>query len=338
MANWGILGTGRIARRFVEALAGSTSERAVAVASRDTARAAAFARELGVPRGYGSYEALLADPEVALVYVALPPSLHAEWCVAAARAGKHVLCEKPLATSSAEAEAMFGAARDNGVWLMEGFMYRFHPQTRAVERLLAEGALGAVRLVCVSFGINVGDDPTNIRLSAELGGGALGDVGCYCVSMARMAVGERPARVSATARLAPSEVDEFLAGTLEYPSGAVAQISCGLRLSRHQRTQIVGDGGSIELDESFSIPADRALSIRLLRGGARPVEERIEVPAADHFQLEAEGFAALVAAGHNAHDMPEMPLEESLDNALTMDALRASARYGRPVELAAIKG
>jgi D-xylose 1-dehydrogenase (NADP+, D-xylono-1,5-lactone-forming) len=333
MAAWGIIGTGRIARKFVEAVRGSASEAVAAAASRDEGRAAAFARELGIARSHGSYAALLADPGVDAVYVALPPSMHAEWCIAAARAGKHVLCEKPLAASAAEAEAMFAAARASGVWLMEGFMYRFHPQTRAVERLLAAGAIGQVRLIRVAFGITI-DDPANIRLSAELGGGALGDVGCYCVSMARMAAGERPARVSATARLTPGGVDELLAGTIEYPSGAVAQIACGLRTSRHQRTQIVGDGGSIELDESFSIPPDRALSIRLLRGAARPTEEQIAVAPADHFRLEAEGFAALIAAGHGAHGLPEVPLAESLDNAATLDALRASAREGRPIDLA----
>lgn len=336
MGAWGILGTGKIARRFAAAVAGASGQRAVAVASRDGERAAAFARELGVERAYAGYEALLADPEVSLVYVALPPALHAEWCVAAARAGKHVLCEKPLALTAAEATTMFAAAREHGVWLMEGFMYRFHPQTRAVERLLAEGAIGQVRLVRASFALTV-DEPGNIRFSADLGGGALGDVGCYCVSVARLAAGERPARVSAVAQFTPGGVDELLVGTLEYPSGAVAQVACGLRQARHQRVQIVGDAGSVELDECFSIMPDRALTIRLLRGAARPVEELIAVPPADHFRLEAEGFAALVAADHGAHGLPEVPLIESLDNAATLEALLASAREGRPVDLSAIQ-
>jgi xylose dehydrogenase (NAD/NADP) len=332
MGAWGILGTGKIARRFAAAVAAAPGQRVLAVASRDGGRAAAFARALSVERAYAGYEALLADPEVSMVYVALPPALHAEWCVAAARAGKHVLCEKPLALRAAEAAAMFTAAREHGVWLMEGFMYRFHPQTREVERLIAQGAIGSVRLVRASFALTV-DEPGNIRLSPELGGGALGDVGCYCVSVARLAAGERPERVAATARLAPGGVDELLAGTIEYASGAVAQIACGLRLVRHQRVQIVGDAGSIELDEPFSIMPDRALTIRLLRGGARPAEELIAVPPADHFQLEAEGFAALVAAGHGANSLPEVPLAESLDNAATIEALLASARRGRPVDL-----
>jgi len=333
MASWGVLGTGRIARKFVGAVAGSASERVVAIASRDGQRAAAAARELGVARGYGSYEALLADPDVGLIYVALPNALHAPWVTAALAVGKHVLCEKPLAMSRAEAEGMFASARAHGAWLMEGFMYRFHPQTRTVERLLAEGAIGTVQLVRVAFGITI-SDPANIRLSAELGGGALGDVGCYCVSMARLVAGVAPSRVSATARFTDGGVDELLAGTLEYPSGAVAQISCGLRMARHQHTQIVGDEGSIELDESFSIPPDQALTIRLLRGGSRPVEEQIAIPPADHFRLEAEGFAALTAAGHAVDGLREVSLVESLDNAATSEALLESARTGRSVELA----
>ncbi|GAB4443532.1 MAG: Gfo/Idh/MocA family oxidoreductase [Chloroflexi bacterium OHK40] len=332
MAHWGIIGTGRITGKFVTALAASASERVVAIASRDADRAAAAAQALGIPTSYGSYAALLADPEVQAVYIALPPSMHAEWSIAALAAGKHVLCEKPLATSYTEAVAMFETARQHRRWLMEGFMYRFHPQTRTVERLISEGAIGAVRLVRVAFGISIAD-PGNIRLSADLGGGALGDVGCYCVSMARLAAGAAPTRVSATARYSASGVDELLVGTLEYTSGTVAQISCGLGLSRHQRTQIVGDAGSIELDESFSIAPDQELSIRLLRGGARPTEERIPIPAADHFRLEAEGFSALIAAGPEAHGLPAMPPAESLDTIATMDALRRSAREGRPVEL-----
>src|SRR3954468_13828578 len=152
---WGILGPGRIARSFLTGLAGSATERAVAVGSRDLGRARAVAADFGVPRAYGSYEELLADDEVEAVYVALPNSLHAQWSDAAARAGRHVLCEKPLGRSAAEAEAMFGVARDCGVWLMEAFMYRFHPRTLALAGMVARGDLGEPRLVRASFGFTV---------------------------------------------------------------------------------------------------------------------------------------------------------------------------------------
>jgi predicted dehydrogenase len=262
----------------------------------------------------------------------LPNALHAPWVQAALVAGKHVLCEKPLALNLAEAEALFETARQQRRWLMEGFMYRFHPQTRTLERLVREGAVGSVRLIRVSFGTIIQGEQ-NIRFSPELGGGALGDLGCYCVNMARLLADEAPARVSAVAQFAPSGVDAFLAGTLEYPSGVVAQIACGMQLARHQRTQVVGDDGLIELDMSFSIPAEQALTVRVLRGGRQPVEELISIPPSDHFRLEAEGFAALIAAGHTDHGLPEMPLVESLENAATMDALLESARSGQPVSL-----
>jgi len=332
MADWGIIGTGRIARKFAQALAASPGERVVAAASRDEAKAAAFAGELGIPRGYGSYEALLADREVTQIYLALPNALHAEWTERAAAAGKHVLCEKPLATSAAEAERMFAAARANGVWLMEAFMYRFHPQTLRLQEILASGAIGAIRLIRASFAFSV-SDPANVRLSADLAGGALMDVGCYCVNVARMVAGERPARAFAAARIGPSNVDETLAGTLEYPSGAIAQVACSLRAARHHQLQVVGSDGIVEVDEVFTVPADRPSTIRLVRGTAQDTMERIEVPAAEHFRLEAEGFSALVAAGHEAGGLPEMPLEETLDNAATIDALLRSVRERRPVEL-----
>ncbi len=333
MVRWGIISTGRIARKFAQSLAASESDQVVAVASRDEARAQAFAGEFSIPRAYGSYEALLADPEVSQIYLALPNALHAEWAAKAAAAGKHVLCEKPLATSAAEAAAMFETARRHGVWLMEAFMYRFHPQTRRLQELLAAGAIGEVRLVRASFGFSV-SDPANVRLSAELAGGALMDVGCYCVNAARMVVGERPARAVATATWAPSGVDATLAGTLAYPSGALAQIACSLQTSRHHQLQVIGSDGIIEVDEVFTVPSDRPTRIRLVRGRAQDEVELIEIPPAEHFRLEAEGFSALIAAGHGASGLPEMPLTETLDNAATIDALLRSAREGRPVDVA----
>lgn len=332
MAGWGIIGTGRIARKFAQALAPSASEELVAVASRDAGRAESFARELGAARGYGSYDELLADPAVEQIYLALPNALHAEWANAAAAAGKHVLCEKPLATSAAEAESMFETARQHGVWLMEAFMYRFHPQTLRLQEILASGAIGELRLIRASFAFTV-SDPANVRLSADLAGGALMDVGCYCVNVARMVAGERPARAFAFAQVGASGVDESLVGSLEYPSGALAQIACSLKASRHHQLQVAGSAGIVEVDEVFTVPADRPTQIRLVRGSAQDQIELIEVPPAEHFRLEAEGFSALVRGGHAAYGLPEMPLIETLDNAATVEALLESARTGRPIDL-----
>jgi D-xylose 1-dehydrogenase (NADP+, D-xylono-1,5-lactone-forming) len=327
---WGVLGLGHIAQVFVEGLRPSDTEQVVAVASRDAEKAATRARDLGVERGYGTYEALLADPEVEAVYIATPNSLHAAPAIAAARAGKHVLCEKPLGISQAEAAAMFAAAQEAGVWLMEAFMYRFHPRTLRVMELVAEGAIGDVRLVQASFGFTVAN-AANVRLSAELIGGALMDVGCYCVNFARMVVGARPTRAGAVALWAASGVDETLAGTLEYPGGGIAQIACSLASSTHQTAQVIGSAGVIALDDAFNLPATHAGRLTVRRGSG-PAEE-IAFEPVNQYRLEAEAFGRLIAAGHGDHGLPEMPLIETLDNMATIEALLRSARAGQSMEV-----
>jgi len=319
---WGVIGTGWVSRTFIAALRESTAARVVAIASRDVTRAAAIAVELGSARAYGAYIDLLADPEVDAVYVGLPNSMHAEWSIACARAGKHVLCEKPLAVSRAEAEAMFTAAREAGVWLMEAFMYRFHPQTLKVQELIAAGAIGQVRLIRAAFTFTVAN-PANVRLSAELAGGALMDVGCYPVNFARMIAGSAPDHVAAAAHWAPSGVDETLIGSLEDPGPVMAQISRSISASRVQSAQVIGSAGVIELDEAFTPPFDRPTRIRLRRGAE--VEE-IAIPPINHYRLEAEAFGRLIAAGHGDHGLPEMPLVETLDNIATIEALLEAAR------------
>jgi D-xylose 1-dehydrogenase (NADP+, D-xylono-1,5-lactone-forming) len=328
---WGILGPGRIAQAFLTGLAGSATETAVAVASRDAGRARAVADAFEVPRAYGSYRRLLADAELEAVYVALPNALHAEWSAAAAGAGRHVLCEKPLAPTAAEVEAMAGTARAHGVWLMEAFMYRFHPRTRALAELVARGDIGQVRLLRSSFGFTV-TDPANVRLSAELAGGALMDVGCYPVNAARMLAG-RPSRVSAVARWAPTGVDETLAGTLEQ-GGAVSLVSCSLASSHHHAVQVVGTDGVVDVPRAFTPPPDRPAVLVVTRGarGGEPTE--ITFGPVNQYTAEAEGFASLVAAGPDAATgLPQVPLVESLDCAATMEALLRSARESRPVDV-----
>jgi predicted dehydrogenase len=317
---WGILGPGRISRSFLTGLAGSATEHAVAVGSRALDRAETTARLFEVPRAYGSYEQLLADPEVEAVYVGTPNSVHAHWAIAAARAGKHVLCEKPLGVSRAEAETMFAAAREHGVWLMEAFMYRFHPRTLRLAEIVAAGEIGTPVLVRASFGFAV-SDPANVRLSAELAGGALMDVGCYPVNAARMLAG--PVRAaSATARW--RDVDVTLAGVLDHTGGALSLVSCSLVSGRHNELEVVGSDGVIAVPDAFTPPRNHPSTMVVTRG--TDTEEQTFAPV-DQYTLEAEGFAALVAAGHDAAaDLPQMPLVESLDNAATMDTLLATAR------------
>jgi predicted dehydrogenase len=332
MGNWGILATGRIAHKFAQSVAASSTEKLIAVASRDQAKAEQFAQQYSMPKAYGTYEGLLNDPDVEFVYNASPNTLHAEWSIALLRAGKHVLCEKPLASNAAEAATMFEAARESGRWLVEAFMYRFHPQTLRIQELLASGVIGEVKQVQAAFSFTV-TDTGNTRLDADLAGGGLMDVGCYPVNFARMVIGSAPKRVGAAATWAPSGVDLTLVGTLDYGNGALAMISCGLAGSRHQFARIVGTQGCIEVDDPFTTPQGQPTMVRLYRGVNDVTVEEVRIPPVNHYQLEAEGFAALVAAGHDALDLPNVPLQETLDNMATIDALLLSAREGRMVDL-----
>jgi predicted dehydrogenase len=204
-------------------------------------------------------------------------------------------------------------------------MYRFHPQTLKVQELIAEGAIGDVRLIRSTFCFTV-TDPNNVRLSAALAGGALMDVGCYPVNFARMIAGSAPEHVAAAARWSHSGVDETLAGTLEYPGSAIAQITCSLGASRVHSAQVIGSAGSIELDEAFTLPFDRPTRIRLRRGARGAEAEEIEIAPVNHYRLEAEAFGRLVQAGHAAQGSLEMPLIETLDNLTTIEALLLAAR------------
>ena len=329
---WGIIGAGRIARKFAAAVRESNEAVLQAVASRDAERAARIAADLGAAHAHHSYDALLADDAVDAVYLALPNSMHAEWAMRAAAAGKHVLCEKPLALSAPEAQAMFATAREHHVWLMEGYMYRFHPRTLRLGQLLREGAIGDVRLVRLGFSFTL-DRPEDTRWKAEYGGGSLRDIGSYCVNLARYVIGEAPSRVSAVAHWAPGGVDETLAATLEYPNGAIAQIACSFGGGFQQQAQIVGRDGLIEIDQAFTMHPDQETRLRTWRGTQMaPLHEECFAPT-NHYRLEVEGFGRLIRAGHGPHGLTEMPLVETLQNLHTIDALLESARQGQAVRV-----
>lgn len=325
--HWGILGPGRIARKFAAGLHESGEASLLAVASRDAERGRAAAVELGAERGYGSYTELLDDTDIQAVYIALPNSLHAEWAIRAAQAGKHVLCEKPLAPTAAEAESMFEAARANQVWLMEAFMYRFHPRTLQLQDIVRQGLIGTVRLIRLGFSFSL-EREQDVRWDAGLAGGALYDVGCYTVNLARMIVGEAPQRLWATAQWTPSGVDHTLLGTLEYSGGALAHIACSFRASFQQQAQIVGSDGLIELDQAFTMHPHQETAIHLWRGNHFAEQETMTLPALNHYRLEAEGFGHLINAGHATSQLPQMPLIETLDNLRTIEGLLRSAHTG----------
>src|SRR3954447_6977879 len=236
----GILGTANIARAFTAACAPSQEVTVAAVASRGLDKAEAFAREVNIPRALGSYEDLLADPDIDAVYIPLPNSMHAEWAIRAAEAGKHVLCEKPLALNASDARAMFDAARMHQVMLREGYPYLVQAQTAMLRAWLAEGAIGTVRLIRSTFSVLFAD-PANIRLSPTLGGGALYDAGSYAVSLVRIAAGARPTRAQAVSQLDANGVDLTTLATLEFADGLLAQVSCSFATAYHRHASIAGD-------------------------------------------------------------------------------------------------
>ena len=238
----GILGAARIARQFTDGVRPSRRVEVTAVASRDADKAQAFARDMRIAHTHSSYEALLADPAIDAIYNPLPNTMHAEWSLLAIAAGKHVLCEKPLATSPGDARAMFDAAKRRGVRLVEGYPYRAQPQTLKLRELLAANAIGRVRFIQASIGFPM-SDPSNIRLNPALAGGALMDAGCYPVSLVRMIAGERPTRVHAMADRAESGARRTLVASLEHCNGLLAQISCSFATARHRHAFIAGDAG-----------------------------------------------------------------------------------------------
>lgn len=328
---WGVLSTARIGRkRLLPAIAGSQNGRLAAIASRDEAQAAAVAATFGPEvRAHGSYEALLADPEINAIYNPLPNSLHAEWTIQALRAGKPVLCEKPLAATVAEAEAMVAAATETGQLLMEAFMYRFHPRIERLLALVAEGAIGPLRAVRSAFTFPL-EDSGNVRFSAGLAGGALMDVGCYCVNAARTVLGADPLAASAVAHFgAEGEgVDETLSGLLHFAGGVAAHFDCSLRAEPSQFVELLGADGMLRADGAFNPGEVGVLTLQHFEGGRLVREERFPNP--DQWQLMVEHFAEAV--------LGRAPLRysarEAVGNMASIEALLQSARTGTTVPLA----
>lgn len=316
---WGVMSTANIGRAAViPALQRAESAEVVAVASRDLGRAQAFADELGIPRSYGSYEALLQAEEIEAVYIPLPNSLHRTWSIKAAEAGKHILCEKPLALDAAEGKEMEAAARDNGVRLMEAFMYRFHPQTEKVLQLLKQGTIGRPRLIYAAFTFRLGDRD-NIRLRPELGGGALMDVGCYCVNICRTLAGREPIRAQALARWGETGVDEQMVGTLEFEEGLQAQFSCGLFMARREFYQVAGPDGHLEVPTAF-LPGTEETVIHEVHGRTERISHALR--GVDEYQLMVEHFV-----DHVRWQKPfRYPAGEAYHNMRAIEALYRSAR------------
>jgi len=328
---WGIIGTGSIASAFASGLRESPTGTLVAVGSRRQETADAFGDEFDVPRRHAGYEDLLADGEVEVVYVSTPHPLHAEWSVRAAEAGKHVLCEKPLALNQGEAAAMIEAARESGVFLMEAFMYRCHPQTQALVDLVRKGAIGEVRMIRAAFGFGGGSriNPDSRIFANALGGGGIMDVGCYPVSAARLIAGAalgkpfaEPLAVAASGHVGETAVDEWAAAVLTFDNGIVAQVSSSVRCSLDNLIEIYGADGRITVPYPWVCDRRSAEGGRILLtagGKTKELEQRVDRTS---FSLETDVVARAVAAGRQEAESPAMAWDDSLGNLAVLDRWR----------------
>jgi predicted dehydrogenase len=323
---WGVLGVAGIAvKKVVPAMQRGEWSEVTAIASRDAGKAERAARELGLAKSYGSYEELLADPEVDAIYNPLPNHLHVEWSVKAAEAGKHVLCEKPLGRTADEARVLLAARDRAGVKVGEAFMVRTHPQWRGVLDLVASGRVGAVRTVAGYFSYN-NVDPNNIRNVAEYAGGALMDIGCYLVYFSRLAFGAEPKRAVALAEFHPqTKTDVLTSAILDFPTGH-SVLTCSTRVTPHQRVQIVGTRGRIEILVPVNSAPERPSRVLLddgsdIYGGG---VETLEFEPCDQYTIQGDLFARCVLEDTK----PPVPLEESVRNMEVIDAIFRSAKSG----------
>jgi len=316
---FGILSTANINRKVIPGAQESPKVDLLGVASRDRGRAEAYAREWGIPRAYGSYEELLADPDIEAVYISLPNTLHCEWSIAAVEAGKHVLCEKPMSRDPAEVEAAFDAAEQAGRLLSEAFMYRHNPQTRRLVELVSEGAIGELRLVRSVFSYSL-YDAGNIRLQSDVDGGALMDIGCYCVSGSRLLAGE-PERVYGEEWIGETGTDWVFTGSLRFPGNVIAIFDCGTALTDRDELEAVGSEGSLFLDDPWHC---REPVIELRRDDRT---ERVEVEREDSYRLELENLSdAIQGEGELL-----LGREDAVAQARALAALTLAARSAEPV-------
>jgi len=313
---WGILATGSIARQFARGLAVSRTGTLHAVGSRSLATAEGFAREHG-GRGYASYQAVLDDPSVEAVYIALPHHMHEEWTIKAAQAGKGILCEKPFTLNSLEATTGISVVREQGVFFMEAFMYRCHPQTQKLVELVRGGAIGKLLNINLEFGFAAGEDWDNFRADGALGGGGLMDVGTYCVSMARLLAGEEPDRLSYTADLTRG-YDAQGSGCLHFPSEVTAHFACGIHAQLRNDVRVYGTEGWISVDQPWKC---REGAIHLQRNGEDAHTFEITSTNDELYALEADA----VARFWEAKECPYMTVEDTLGQMRALDALRESA-------------
>jgi predicted dehydrogenase len=318
---WGIISTAEINRLVIPGAHASDRVDLIAVASREQRRAEEYARTWEIERAYGSYEALLEDPDVEAVYISLPNTLHCEWSIRSVEAGKHVLCEKPMSRDPAEVEAAFDAAERAGRLLSEAFMYRHNQQTKRLAELVDEGAIGELRLIRSAFSYSL-FDPGNIRLRTDVEGGALMDVGCYCVSGSRLLAGE-PETVYGQAYVGPTGTDWAFAGVMRFPGDVLTLFDCATCLPDRDELEAIGADGSLFLDDPWHC---RTPVIELRRDGG---VERLELTPDDSYRLELENLSAAIRGE------AELLLgrDDAIAQARALGALHRSAGSGAPVSL-----
>ena len=323
----GVLSTADIGvRKVIPGMRKAARCEVTAIASRDGDQARAVADRLGIPTAHGSYEELLHSPDVDAVYIPLPNHLHREWTIAALRAGKHVLCEKPLAITADDAQRMVDVAHETGLHLMEAFMYRHHPTWVAAIDLVDSGRIGTLTAVQSWFSY-FNDDPSNIRNILEYGGGALFDIGCYTINLSRMLFRSEPSLVQASIRRDPSTGVDALASAILDFAGGIASFTCAIRSEPDQRVDIYGTTGRISIDIPFNIPPDRPTRIRLTAGGDPPVAPDttvLEFPIADPYTVEVERFADAVLDGGPT----PVPPEDAVANMRVIEEIFAIAERG----------
>lgn len=320
---WGLISTARINRAIIDPLRKSARNELLAVASRSRDKAQAYASEWDIPQSYGSYQAMLDDPGIDVVYNSLPNSLHTEWTVKALNAGKHVLCEKPLATTLEEVDEMRAAAKETGKHLAEAFMYRHHPQTIKVKELVDSGILGEVRMIKGEFTFSIKNEE-NVRLNPGLGGGSIWDVGCYPISYTRFIIGEEPQEVFGWQMTGNSGVDEAFTGQMRFSGDVFAQFDSGFRSPYRSRIEIVGREAAMVIPHPFN----PGLNVEILidKGGET---ESIPMPSKELYIGEVEDMADVILN----RSSPRVSLEDSRNNVNTILALLRSAELGKPVLL-----
>ncbi len=324
---WGVMGVASIAlRRAIPGMQKGEWSEIAAIASRDREKAEGAARKLGIAKAYGSYEELLGDPEIEAIYNPLPNHLHAAWTIRAAEAGKHVLCEKPLATSVADAEKILAVRERTGVKIGEAFMVRTHPRWLRTRELIRSGQIGELRSIAGLFSY-FNRDPKNVRNIPELGGGALLDMGCYPVTLSRFIYGEEPTRVVGSLEMDPEfKTDRLDSAILEFPSGR-ATFTCSTQLIYYQRVQIQGTKGRMEIDIPLNPPTDRPSQI-LIDDGRDLVGSGVRVetiPACDPFTIQGDLFSRAVRGDGEV----AVPVEDAIANLAVIEAIFLSAESGK---------